>query len=74
MYRSIEIDEESRERLGEAGEEGIPVAVLSLMFEMPAIHERPTLSTLEWADGGDTPFSESGGSEGRRADDGGPAR
>jgi DNA-binding transcriptional ArsR family regulator len=72
MYRSIEIDEESRERLRESGEEGMVAGLHTLVFEMPAADERSLDSTLEWVDGGGTPFPESGGSEGRRSDEGDP--
>ena len=76
VYRSIEIHEESAERLAESGEEGIPAAMHTLVFEMPHGGEAPIAEprrqTLEWASGdeGDPPVQEGGGSEGRRPDEG----
>jgi DNA-binding transcriptional ArsR family regulator len=72
MYRSIEINEESHERLRDSGDDRIVAGLHTLVFEMPSTHEKPHPSTLEWVDGGGTPFPESGGSEGRRADAGNP--
>jgi DNA-binding transcriptional ArsR family regulator len=72
MYRSIEIGKESRERLRESGEEGMVVGLHTLVFEMPKAAETSLDSTLEWVDGGGTPFPASGGSEGRRSDEGDP--
>jgi DNA-binding transcriptional ArsR family regulator len=72
MNRSIEIGEESRRRLRESGEESIVAGLHTLVFEMPSADEGPLDSTLEWVDGGGTPFPESGGSEGRRSDEADP--
>jgi DNA-binding transcriptional ArsR family regulator len=74
MHRSIEIDEESRERLRESGDESMAAGLHTLVFEMPTADEAPLDSTLEWVDGGGTPFPASGGSEGRRSDEGDPQR
>jgi DNA-binding transcriptional ArsR family regulator len=72
MHRSIEIDEESRERLRESGAGSMAAGLHTLVFEMPSADEAPLDSTLEWVDGGGTPFPESGGSEGRRSDEADP--
>jgi DNA-binding transcriptional ArsR family regulator len=72
MYRSIEIDEESRERLRDSDAESMAAGLHTLVFEMPTADQAPLDSTLEWVDGGGTPFPESGGSEGRRPDEGDP--
>jgi len=77
MYRSIEIHEESVERISESGEPSIPVAMHTLVFEMPQDSAEEPLeetmkTTLEWRDGGDAPIQEGGGSEGRRSDEGDP--
>jgi DNA-binding transcriptional ArsR family regulator len=74
MYRSIEIHDESAERMARSGEPGIPAAMHTLVFEMPGSEEvvmkKPREITLEWADGGDPPLQEGGGSKGRRPDEG----
>ncbi len=74
MYRSIEIHEESAERLDRSGEEGISAATHTLVFEMPGPEEvamkKPREITLKWPDGGDPPVQEGGGGKGRRPDEG----
>jgi DNA-binding transcriptional ArsR family regulator len=70
MYRSIDIGKEARERLEESGEEGIPAGMHALMFELPTADHVTQETALEWIDEEDPPIPSSGGSEGRRADEG----
>lgn len=74
LYRSIELHKEAAERRKHSKEPGIPVAMHTLVFEVPGAGEEPrpeTIeSTLEWADAGPSSFSTGGGSEGRGNDEG----
>lgn len=74
LFKAFAIHRESLERLEESGEEGIPAALHSLLFEMPEPDEPGTTSSLEWLDGAEASLSNGGRSEGRRVDDGDPSR
>lgn len=74
MYRSIEIHEESAERMARSGETGIPAAMHTLVFEMPGAEEvvmkKPREFTLKWADVGNSSLQKGGGRKRRRPDEG----
>ena len=73
LYEALRIHRDSRSRLREsAGEEGIPIAIHNLIFEMPDADLVAMDSSLEWLDEVETHLQDRRGKEGRGADDGGP--
>lgn len=74
MYRAIELHKEAIARMRDSEEAGFPVAMHTLVFELPHAHENPREeaieSTLEWGDAGSSSFSTRRRSEGRGSDEG----
>ena len=73
LFQAFAIHRKALERLEESGEEAIPAALHSLLFEMPESANAETASSLEWLDGIEASIPDSGRSEGRRFDDGEPS-
>jgi DNA-binding transcriptional ArsR family regulator len=68
LYEAIRLQKESRARLDDSGEEGIPMTMQNLIFEMPDADLVALDSTLEWLDG-EEGVPDSGRRKKRRADD-----